>query len=245
MNQIQHFTVLMAGMSSFLFAFAPGCARPLPNATRSPFSFDIADRTSSSLFSLPGDSKPRRSQGAGSRGCSHADLAEVVLLIPSQEVAGQTRSGYPSFFLYLSKAMPVPIQFSLSRPGELDSLYKIQLNADRAGFVKIELPKDLPELLPDNIYLWSVMLECNPQRPSANPYYFSWIERVPVTPSLEAELAATQTIQERARIYGRVGAWYDTLALLMQVRAENLDDGQIQADLNRLLAEAGLETITR
>jgi Domain of Unknown Function (DUF928) len=248
MSRSNRFAAIVAGTTSILLVQL----FPFVNSTVQPWSAGLttaalasASSSAKSLFSLPVDSKPRRSQGSGSRGCDQGDLAEVTLLIPSQDVAGQTVLGHPSFFLYLPKSVSVPIKFTLSRPGGIDPIYETEITAPEAGITKLELPTDRPELSADDMYMWSVMLVCNEKRPSANPYYFSWVERVSETPALAEELAAATTDRDRAAIYARSGAWYDALATLYQARSENPDDLQIQADLNALLAEVGLTEVAQ
>lgn len=252
MMRFQRFAAIAAATSSLvlvqLFPFANLGRESLISslsAGLTPVAFANQSAAAKSLFSLPVDSKPRRSQGSGSRGCDQGDLAEVTLLIPSQDVAGQTMLGHPAFFLYLPKSVPVPIKFTLSLPGGIEPVYETQIEAPQAGIVKLELPEDRPELLSDDIYMWSVMLVCNEKRPSANPYYFSWVERVPATPTLEEELATATTARDRALVYARAGAWYDALAMMYQARSENPEDEQIQADLNALLVEVGLTEIAQ
>ncbi|MDY7014358.1 MAG: DUF928 domain-containing protein [Cyanobacteriota bacterium] len=191
-----------------------------------------------SFFVLPVDSTPRRSQGSGR--CYPLNLLETALLIPSKEVAGQTVSGHPSFFLYLPESVPVPIEVTLSLPGGFDPIYQARIESPVAGILKIELPADRPELSGEEIYLWAVSFICNEKRPSANPFYFSWIERVPMTPELEAALAAATTERDRARAYAQAGAWYDALATLYEAQQDNPDDPELQADWNAMLVEVGL-----
>jgi hypothetical protein len=251
MKPSQRLTAIVAGTSSLLLAqLLPWVNPPRASVTQAwsssltPAALANSASTTKSLFSLPVESKPRRSQGSGSRGCDQGDLAEVTLLIPSEEVAGQTVSEHPSLFLYLPKSLPVPIQVTLSLPTQgIAPIYEARIETPEAGIMKLELPTDRPALSDDEIYMWSASLICNEKRPSANPLYFSWIELVPMTPALKQELMAATNERDRARIYAEAGAWYDALETLYDAQMENPNDPGIQADLNALLVEVGLTEV--
>ncbi|MDY6782058.1 MAG: DUF928 domain-containing protein [Cyanobacteriota bacterium] len=211
--------------------------------TRAAFARPAETATEKSLFALPVDSKPRRSQGSGARGCAQGDLSEVTLLIPSKEVVGQTVSARPAFFWQVSQPVSEPIKFAITHPDAIEPLYETQVKASEGGIVKVQLPADLPELVPGQPYAWTVSLICNERRPSANPFYSTWIERVPMETRLEDQLAAATSDRDRARIYAEAGAWYDALNLLYQAKEENPDDPQIQADWLALLAVVGFPEV--
>ncbi|MDY6782056.1 MAG: DUF928 domain-containing protein [Cyanobacteriota bacterium] len=252
MKPSKRLTAIIASTSSLLLVQLVPWVNPSRNAIAqagnsraTPAAVANSASNTKSLFALPVDSKPRRSQGSGSRGCEQGDLAEVTLLIPSEEVAGQTVSSHPSVFLHLSKSVPVPIKFTLSQPGGIEPVYETQIEVPEAGTIELELPVDSPELSNDEIYMWSVTLLCNEKRPSANPFYFSWIEFVPMTPALEEELAEVADARDRARIYMEAGVWYDALDTLYDAQMENPDDPSIRADLNALLVEVGLAEVAQ
>jgi hypothetical protein len=219
----------------------------------------LISQSSNSLirFVPPADKSTRRSQGSGSRGCDQS-LPEnlVTLLIPSKDYIGQTTSSHPTFFWNLSQSVSVPIQFTLVERGVAEPLFAKQIDSPAAGMMKLELPKDKPGLVSGRAYKWSVTLICNARRPSANPYFYSWIERVPTPPELEQKLGSMssssnslgQTIspesanQERelALIYAQKGLWYDALASIAEAQAKNPNDLYLQEDFRSLLSQAKL-----
>jgi hypothetical protein len=209
-------------------------------------------RNSRIRFVPPVTKNPRQSQGAGSRGCQQylpGDL--VTLLIPSKDEIAQTRSGHPSFFWHLSKPVSAPIQFTLVEIGVAEPLFVKKIDSPKAGMMQLELPKDRPELVAGRTYSWSVTLVCNARRPSANPYFYSWIERVPTTPEVEQQLAVatstsnppTQALRERALIYARSGLWYDALAAISAAQTANSNDLSVQEDFLSLLDQVGLQGV--
>ncbi|HAA30849.1 MAG TPA: hypothetical protein DCE56_28080 [Cyanobacteria bacterium UBA8553] len=224
-------------------------------------------------FVPPVTRNPRTSQGAGSRGgCEQSSIpAEdlVTLLIPSKDYIGQTTSSHPSFFWYLSESVSVPMQFTLRESGVSKPLYQKQLDSPRPGIIQLEIPKDRNGLVPGKSYGWSVTLVCNAKRPSVNPFFYSWIERVPTTPALEQKLAMAnpnsnalnqmrlsekssgdrhsllKTMRERASIYAQAGLWFDALASLSKAQSVNSSESFVREDFLSLLNQVGLTEVVK
>lgn len=205
-------------------------------------------------FVPPADKSTRRSQGSGSRGCNQSLPEDLVtLLIPSKDYIGQTTSSHPTFFWHLSQAVSVPIQFTLVERGVAEPLFAKQIDSAEVGMMKLELPQDKPGLVTGKAYKWSVTLVCNARRPSANPYFYSWIERVPTPPELKQKLSSSSNFQgqtlltesadqerERALIYAQKGLWYDALASLAEAQLKNPNDWSLKEDFRSLLAQVKL-----
>jgi Domain of Unknown Function (DUF928) len=194
------------------------------------------------LYLAPIKKNPRNSQGSGSRGCDQSLLSQadaVKLVIPSTEYVAQTASGRPSFYYYVSAAIPVPMEFTLVKPGQVEPIMVKTMEAKQAGMVKVTIPDTVPELKVGETYKWSVSLICNSKRPSANPLFYSWVERVNPSSELKTELASAD-LYHQAKIYGQAGLWYDSLAAIDQANRNNPQDPSIQADFNALVQEAGV-----
>lgn len=224
-------------------------------------------------FVPPVTRNPRTSQGAGSRGgCEQSSIpAEdlVTLLIPSKDYIGQTTSSHPTFFWYLSQPVSLPMQFTLRESGVSQPLYQKQISSPQPGVIQLEIPKDRKELVPGRIYGWSVTLVCNSKRPSLNPFFYSWIERVPTMAALEQKLAlatsnsnaSTQALsseksfgdrnlplkalRERASIYAQAGLWYDALTTLSKAQTANSNDSYVREDFLSLLNQVGLTEVVK
>ncbi|MBD2577020.1 DUF928 domain-containing protein [Oscillatoria sp. FACHB-1406] len=233
------------------------CSQLLPCAPPGGLGLQAASAESTSaaksLFNLPVNSKPARSQGAASRDGQDTTLREcdgsqrssqLALLLPSQEVAGQTVSAHPSFFWSVSQPISVPIKFSLLRPGNNgidETVYEKQVSVSKAGIVALDLPADIPELVPGQLYMWTVSLQCNEKRPSANPVYISWVERVAPGKELQVTIDKAANDRDRAIAYAHFGAWYDALAAFYRAKSANPNDPSIEADLSSLLSSVGLQ----
>ncbi|MDX2096628.1 MAG: DUF928 domain-containing protein [Leptolyngbyaceae cyanobacterium bins.59] len=197
-------------------------------------------------YNPPSDRKRlQRTRGGGSRGCSSsqstsgkASQTALSLLVPPDHVA-QTVSAYPTFVWYLSNPTTYPIEFALVERDVAKPLLVKQLQIRKPGLVRFELPQEGPGLLPGKEYRWTVSLVCDADRPSQNMSAYAWIELVPPTADLTAQLAASQSHSDRSLIYARFGLWYDSLALLTSTYLQNPDDQKVSAYLSSLLNQIG------
>jgi len=194
------------------------------------------------LYLAPIKKNPRNSQGSGSRGCDQTLLSQVdavKLVIPANDYVAQTTSARPTFYFYVSEAIPVAMEFTLVKPGQVEPLMVKTLEAKQPGMIKVTTPATAPALAIGENYKWSVSLVCNSKRPSANPLFYSWVERVAPSAELTNQLAVAD-VYTQAKLYGQAGIWYDSLASLDQANSNNPDNPAIQADFQYLIQQAGV-----
>jgi hypothetical protein len=267
MNTQPHFPTVIVGSTSMIALLLFGIGNPPPthaqtvaNVSRTNQNLLISQVNGSRIrFVPPVVKNPRQSQGSGTRGCSNKPLEQnlVTLLIPSKDDIGQTISSHPTFLWHLSQPVSVPMQFALveDKSGG-QTIWQKQIDSPKPGIIQMEIPKDRPELISGKTYRWTVTLVCNSQQPSANRYFISYIQRVPLTPTLEQQLATTplnsnsspKTIhsenalvdRERASVYARSGLWYDAMSTLSKAAKANPKDSLVQEDLFALLDQVGL-----
>ncbi|NJK72023.1 MAG: DUF928 domain-containing protein, partial [Synechococcaceae cyanobacterium SM2_3_60] len=152
-------------------------------------------------YTPPDRGAPRRTRGAGSRGCSNTDNAELQLLIPNDHT-GQTIAAHPTLFWYLSEPVTVPLEVTLIDPDRPEPLYSETLTSSDRGIMQIVVPDTAPELALDKEYTWSVALICNPARPSTNVFVQGRIRRI------AADLAITAADPlSTAQAYAQAGVW--------------------------------------
>lgn len=202
---------------------------------------------------LPARGGLQRSQGAGSRG-TEGDVL-VTLLTPSpQQAIGQTISGHPTFYWNVSfppdpkkpqvkPTFPVTLDFTLVRRGVPQPLVYQRIQVNQLGVVKLEMPKNLPQLELGTEYRWTVSIVKDPIRRSMNPTFQSFITRVPLTPELNQKLKATTSDRDRAAIYAEAGLWYDALNAIGASYLSKPNDPAIRADFFSLLDQVGLPKI--
>lgn len=189
-----------------------------------------------------GRDRPQRTEGSGARGCTDSIPVSLNLLTPNDHIA-QTVSGRPSFLWYVSKATTAPMVFTLVEPGRTQPIFQEQLKVDKAGIVKVELPRQIPELSVGKEYRWTVALVCNQKRPSENIYARAWIERISISGELTQKLAAASSDRDRALVYARSGIWQDALATLYKFHATNPGESQALDTFNELLQQVGLTQV--
>jgi hypothetical protein len=185
---------------------------------------------------------PRRTQGTGSRGGDESETLILKLLVPNDHT-GQTLSGHPTFSWYVSEIPEEPVEFALVESGVAQPIFVQQLQLDKAGIIELEMPKNLPELVPGKEYRWSVTLINKENRRSNDTFAQSWIKRLPETPVLRQQLTAAKSDRERASVYAKAGLWYDALNTLSTAQATNPTDPSIRADFLSLLDRAGLKEV--
>lgn len=192
----------------------------------------------------PKRGNPKSTQATGSRGCTQSEqsLPTSLTLLAPNDHDGLTTSGYPTFFWHISA--PVPMVFALTERGVVQPLWEQQIQPQAAGIMQLEMPKNLPELVPSKEYRWSVTLLCNPERPSANPFIQTWIQRVPATPALTQQLAAATSDRDRASVYAQAGLWYDTLSAISSAYTINPNEPSIFEERLLLLDQIGLNKVT-
>jgi hypothetical protein len=218
----------------------------LPNSTfSSPALASFPGQTQSTFSYVPPNrGTPRQTQGTGSRGGDESERVALQLLVPNDHT-GQTLAGHPTFFWYISELPKEPVEFSLVESGVAQPIFVQQLQLVKAGIVRIEMPTNLPELVPGKEYRWSVSLIGNANRRSNDTFAQSWIKRVPETAALKQQLAAAKSDRERALIYAEAGLWYDALNAISTARAANPSDSSIREDFISLLPRAELKEIAR
>ncbi|MEG4211101.1 DUF928 domain-containing protein [Microcoleus sp. S13_B4] len=156
-------------------------------------------------------SKPKDTGTNTTRGgsCEGNSPAILTALVPFSHV-GQTISGHPTFTWFVPDRTPRPLQLRLfTRTGQL--LYRTEMQS-QPGIMSVALPSNLPQLSIGQSYQWQVVLVCDPNVPSRNVVAAAEIQVVAPAASLQTQLAAAQTPQQRIDLYAEAGLWYDAIA---------------------------------
>ncbi|MEG4455494.1 DUF928 domain-containing protein [Microcoleus sp. N9_A1] len=156
-------------------------------------------------------SAPKQTSTNTTRGgsCEANSSAGLTVLVPFSHV-GETISGHPTFTWFVPDRTPRPLQLMLfTRTGQ--PLYKTEMES-QPGIMSVALPPNLPPLSIGQSYQWQVVLVCNPRVPSMNVVATAEIQVVQPAASLQAQLAAASTPQQRIDLYADAGLWYDAIA---------------------------------
>ena len=160
-----------------------------------------------------------RTAGSGSRSNCQNPLADnsLILLLPEQELAHQTISSNPSFYLYAKTAPEVPLRFNLviPQPHANNPIMEETLTIEQPGVYKIALNSDI-QLESDQIHLWQIGIACSNNTARLSQVLRGAVKRVPISKKLALQLSVTEDSLEQAKIYARNGIWYEALDSALQ-----------------------------
>ena len=182
--------------------------------------------------------KPSAPKGTGTnttRGgsCDRQATIGLTPLVPLSHI-GQTTSQHPSFVWFVPDPAPHPLQFRLfTRTGQ--PLYRVQMQS-QAGIMSLALRPNLPPLATGQTYQWQVVLVCDPNVPSRNVVATAEIQVVKPAASLQTQLAAAPTPQQRLDLYAESGLWYDALAEAVNVSQKTQNSTSLLELLDSLAA---------
>jgi hypothetical protein len=186
-------------------------------------SFSLADTliTEIQFQPPPGQGKPRKTSGAGSRQdtpCFQETSPEKSSLTPLVPSVGDglTLAIHPTFFVYVPKTSASKIILSLQEEnGRHHSQTTFPLHVG-SRIVALKVPESLPALEVNKTYRWSAVLVCG-EKPSPNdPGVVGWVQRSSITPQQPSNPL------KQALWYGEQGIWYDLLTTLAQIQSPPL-----------------------
>ena len=170
--------------------------------------------------------RPGNRIGLATRGgtqCRAARTPPLTTVVPLT-LYGRTLSGYPTFYWYMPENTYDMARFVLydMSGSEPRPVYRSNFTiSGQTGLAHLTLPMatTLAPLEVGKMYRWMVVLVCT-DHPSLNVFAEGWIERVTPSAKLKARLAVAQP-DDRFRVYGEAGVWYDMLRDLAQLRQAN------------------------
>ncbi|HEY9850542.1 MAG TPA: DUF928 domain-containing protein [Leptolyngbyaceae cyanobacterium] len=173
----------------------------------------------------------------------------LVSLVPENHF-GLTTSGYPTFLWYVTENLASEeilreMEFELKQVGKNEPIYKDKIPVERKpAIVQIQLPKNSPQMVTGQEYVWSVSTLCVANGEIKKMMVQSSIRRVAPTPALTRLLGAAKSEREQASAYAVEGFWYDAVATLVKAADRNPDDRAIAEDFYSLLDQVGLNEVT-
>lgn len=192
-------------------------------ALMSPMAPAFADGELISLQFPPGSgSAPKRTAGAGVRGNCAPGLTAII---PNADVS-LTTNEETTFSIYIPQTDALLGKFSLNLSDDGSRSYTEDiLLTGQPGLVSFTLPQEIA-LATDRAYDWKFTLYCDlpgttaglgsaEQRVSS---VSGQVERVDISPELEAQLEAATTPLAKAEAYVEAGIWHEALALLADLR---------------------------
>lgn len=179
---------------------------------------------------------PSTTTGTRTGGCFSRD--ESPALMAPTNFIGETATESPTLTWFLPDETPVPAELNLYalQPSGSLSLHHSETLSYEAGISQYALPAEAA-LEANQVYLWQMILHCNPNRPSQSLVYEAEVVFVPR--SVDTQLASSAA--EQARIWAETGYWYDAIAALGTSEAPEIETvrSALLNDLN--LLEAAME----
>ena len=198
------------------------------------------------------DGSPDRRQGIGSRCGTCAQKGRLFALVPESN-ASVTLQVQPAFTWYVPKTPGgETLTFQLTQPhleSEQQVLYEEKFQLDgTAGVMHLSLAEieNAPILAKDEQYVWTVILDCNPQDNGSGRLVFkSSTTRIAADRELTIQIQNAGSLLAQAKLYADRGLWPDALDLLLQeiaIQADSPIDKKItDSRLKGLLTAVGLE----
>ena len=181
--------------------------------------------------------KPKRKGTHGTR--TDKDPVRVALLTP--ETFGAAYSTQPALFWYQSDSSEAKkIIFSIREEGSSKHLVRHLLPAAyKKGINRLDLAKMKVKLREGKTYQWSITYVISRNRPSLNGVG-SGVIKVQAPPTSAASALKSASVEEKAAIYARGGAWHDLLEALDTLAKSKPKEAAAKASFNALLKDVGL-----
>ncbi|MEM5381928.1 DUF928 domain-containing protein, partial [Paraburkholderia azotifigens] len=106
----------------------------------------------------------------------------------------------------------------------------------------MQVPPEATPLAVDKMYHWYFKVRCS-QNMASPVFVEGWVQRVTLNPSVANQIATATTLQQQVELYAENGIWYDTAAILAQMRLQNSEDTTSKADWDNLLETIELSTL--
>jgi hypothetical protein len=218
---------------------APGRAQQRPQAPQPP-SAQQQGSASVPVYKPPLRGAPRGRIGGGTRG---AGGEAIVLSVLAPDHAGLTASEQPALYWYISKPTPHPVELTLVDPRAAEPLLDVTVPGPiQAGLHSVRLAERGIRLERGVPYRWYVAVVEDPGRRSKDILTGGVVERVDLSPEVQARLAQAGT-GEAAVVYAEAGLWYDALtAVSAQIEAAP-GDPRPERQRQALLAQVGLPDV--
>lgn len=200
-------------LSTLTAEFAPTGSDPVDDDT-------VVSTTGGRYFQPQDDGEEYRGARTttGTRSGSCAADESVFSGLGPRSIVGLTTSNRPEFVWYITDAIAEsPMLFRLlamdenGQPSLVDSA---ELSV-QTGFIRYQLPDNVPPLEVGKDYLWQVIIRCDPNRVSSFLTSTLPLQVIPPSPELTAALETATTDAEKAIAYGNAGIWYNAMALVM------------------------------
>jgi len=169
--------------------------------------------------------------------------SEVAALIPATD--GEfTADAYPTIFVKVPQSQPVTAEFIFwdenSQP-----IYQTKVPlTGTPGIISFKLPNSAGPLAIGKRYKWTVAVICDNSDRTGDLVVKGWLQRAEVSSALSTQLNSADPLQ-KAKLYAQNRFWYDTVAILIELRRSRPTDVQVTAEWQELLQSVGLNEFSQ
>ena len=196
-------------------------------------------------FNPPAGDRPQTSTGGASRSigqcinqAENADLPLAPLLPASAK--GLTVASHPTVLAYLPETAANKVFFSWQDENNNDHYQNILPIENQGGIISLTLPEDAPPLEIGKNYQWAIAVMCDGRLQPDSPMIVGQIQRVAIESTLSDRLNNASAL-ETAAIYGEAGIWYETVAILAQLKITQPNNPSLASNWQELLTSVELE----
>lgn len=157
----------------------------------------------------------------------------------SESFLTKTIEEYPTFWIYVPELTDsYRAEFILQDESDRD-VYRVAFDLpNKSGIHNIELPSQSSNKLKiGRKYHWYVKVFCGKEKEAGYIFVDAWLQRVAVSPQLQAELNAENISRDRVLIDNNI--WHDAIDYLARIQKNRLEESR----WNRLLSNLGLSDL--
>jgi hypothetical protein len=176
-----------------------------------------------------------------------ADKSFTVLVPENNPVL--TTVERPQLFFYIPKTSKTSVkgfEFVLQNANKQVIYQKKYKVHQKPGIFSLDLPadKNQPLLEVEREYNWYLVIICERTDPSYDLVVAGTVRRILPDQNLTSKLKKASP-RERAALYAANGIWYNSLAILAQLRRQRPTDAALKTDWQNLLGSVNLGNISQ
>ena len=197
-----------------------------------------AARTPIRISRPPSSGAPRGEGTAASRG---GEEVPTPILFAEHDDAGLTISASPTICFYIAEPTKNKAVVTLSDPIDQTTIGVkwFPQGFPKAGVYRVQMDELRAPLKADGIYTWNVSIYSAKQNNAGNALAHALMRYQP-SADLSAKIANVSA-EERARVLGEAGIWYDAIAALSEAIEANPSDTFLRAQRTQLLTDRNKE----
>ena len=170
---------------------------------------------------------------------SLSKLAPQTRFSDSESFLTKTIKEYPTFWIYVPELSDsYRAEFILQDESDRD-VYRVAFDLpNKSGIHNIELPPQSPNKLKiGRKYHWYVKVFCGEEKAAGYIFVDPWLERIAISPQLQAQLNAENINRDRVLIDNNI--WHDAIDYLARIQQTRLEGSR----WNQLLTNLGLSDL--